>query len=404
MNILLVTDSYPPEIRSASHLMLELAGELQTRGHTVTVVTSWPQYNLDSPSVVNSIEKFAVEAGVEVLRVRTLPHHNVNYILRGLAQLLMPFQFLLKLRKYVKRKIDAVIVYSPPLPLALVGTFYKRKGARYLLNVQDIFPQNAIDLNLLKSKTLISFFKKMERWSYQEAGCVAVHSTSNSRLLSEAFPHFRNKIHILHNWIDVNHHRVENNKNFREAFNLEGKMVFLFAGVMGPSQYLDVLVLVAEQLTDISEIVFLLVGDGVERARLQELARQKNLQNVIFKPFVSRDDYPALLDACDVGVVSLSHLNTTPVVPGKLLGYLASGLPVVAFLNAASDGHEIIKDAGCGYSVVSDDVNAAADLVKKMYNERFALENFKRRGQEYVEKHFSQKHCVDHLEALLGQS
>ena len=100
MNILLVTDSYPPEIRSASHLMLELAQELTLRGHSVTVITTWPEYNLDQSLVRQDFAELENEAGIRVIRVKTLPHHNVNYLVRGLSQLLMPVQFLMRLKRY----------------------------------------------------------------------------------------------------------------------------------------------------------------------------------------------------------------------------------------------------------------------------------------------------------------
>ena len=99
MNILLVTDSYPPEIRSASHLMLELAEELHHRKYHVTVITTWPEYNLDQDSAPCRFFEKEIENCITVLRVKTLPHHNVNYLLRGVAQLLMPLQFLRKLRQ-----------------------------------------------------------------------------------------------------------------------------------------------------------------------------------------------------------------------------------------------------------------------------------------------------------------
>ncbi len=175
MNILLVTDSYPPEIRSASHLMLELAQELNSRGHQVTVITTWPEYNLDRDEDKKSFNEIEIEEGITVIRVKTLPHHNVNYIVRGLSQLIMPLQFLLKLWRH-KIKPEAVVVYSPPLPLALVGSWLQRKGVRYLLNVQDLFPQNAIDLGILTSPMQIKFFKALERFAYRTADIVTVHS------------------------------------------------------------------------------------------------------------------------------------------------------------------------------------------------------------------------------------
>ena len=99
--------------------MLELAEELHSRKHHVTVITTWPEYNLDQDDTASYFTEKEIENGITVLRVKTLPHHNVNYLLRGVAQLLMPVKFLRKLRQYDITP-DAVVVYSPPLPLALV--------------------------------------------------------------------------------------------------------------------------------------------------------------------------------------------------------------------------------------------------------------------------------------------
>ena len=94
MKILLVTDSYPPEIRSASHLMEDLALYLENSGFDVTVITTWPEYNLSEGVKGKVFDEVDVESGIKVVRVKTIRHHNVGYILRGMSQILMPFQFL----------------------------------------------------------------------------------------------------------------------------------------------------------------------------------------------------------------------------------------------------------------------------------------------------------------------
>ena len=83
--------------------MLELAQELQARGHEVTVITTWPEYNLDQATAARVYGELENEAGIRVIRVKTLPHHNVNYIVRGLSQLFMPLQFLIN---YANTKFD----------------------------------------------------------------------------------------------------------------------------------------------------------------------------------------------------------------------------------------------------------------------------------------------------------
>ncbi len=406
MNLLLVTDSYPPEIRSASHLMLELAQELRRRSHQVTVITTWPEYNLDQDEAPRDFKEFETEDGINIIRVKTLPHHNVNYLVRGLSQLLMPVQFLFKLRKY-KIKPDAVVVYSPPLPLALVGSWLRRKGARNLLNVQDLFPQNAIDLGILTSNIQIKFFQAIERYAYQTADVVTVHSEGNRKMVLQQHPDLGSKLQLLHNWVDIDHHSYQDESpsrmqvDFRKKWNIKQKHIAVFAGVMGPSQYLELILGVAERLQDQKDLLFLLVGDGKEKEKLQSLAKEKNLNNVQFEGFISRDVYPDLLKVCSIGLVCLSPQNKTPVVPGKILGHMASGLPVVAFLHTASDGHAMIAEAKCGVSANSADWDHCAEVLRSLMQHNDEFKSIGLAGKQYATAHFSKDVCVSQLEAMI---
>ena len=386
--------------------MLELAQELSSRGHQVTVITTWPEYNLDQNLGLLDFKESELEDGIRVLRVKTLPHHNVNYVIRGLAQLLMPWQFLRKLRQY-KIKPEAVVVYSPPLPLALVGSRLKRKGIRYLLNVQDLFPQNAIDLGILRNPLQIKFFKALEKHAYETADVVTVHSEGNKAVLRHEHPNISDHLRILHNWVDVDHHATvsptEKNigENYRAKWGITQRHIAVFAGVMGPSQYLDLILDIAQSMQDHTDLLFLLVGDGKEKQRLQALAESKNLSNVRFEGFVSRNAYPKLLEACTIGLVCLSHQNRTPVVPGKILGHMAAGLPIAAFLHSASDGHQLIRDAKCGVSGDSANKMACVNAMKELLANEEKLQLLGKAGQNYAIAHFSKEVCVTQLEQML---
>lgn len=406
MNILLVSDSYPPEIRSAAHLMLELAEELSNRGHEITVVTTYPEYNLDKYSKQAKLHKVTVEKNhIKVVRLKTLPHHNVNYVVRGVSQLLMPIQFILNIVFY-RLRADIVIVYSPPLPLSRVGVWLKRFGyvKKFLLNVQDIFPQNAIDLGILKSRLLIKFFQRMEATAYKGADVITLHSDGNRDFLIKAFPAVSQKSFVLHNWVDVSSFDTSlnsNRLNYREKWGLGDKTVFLFAGVMGPSQNLGLIIRIAERLKRRSDVLFLFVGGGAEKEKLIYDASSRGLRNVIFKGFVSRDIYPELLRSVSVGIVSLSPANKTPVVPGKILGYMAAAIPVIAFLNAESDGHKILKKAEAGLSADSNDFHQCLRITEEMIRDKSALDKFGKSGHKYALDHFSKHSCMSDLERLL---
>ena len=401
MNILIVTDSYPPEIRSASDLMLELAEELSNRCHKITVITNWPKYNLDRDVIPRNISEKEIEDKVTVIRIKTLPHHNVNYLFRGIAELYLPIKFLWKLYWH-NVQADAIVVYSPPLSLSLVGSLFWSKSTRLLLNVQDLFPQNAIDLKILKHSWQIKFFRALESFAYRAADVVTVHSEGNKKTVLEHHPNLGNKLEILYNWVDLNHHANEKFKvDFRKKWKIQQRYVAVFAGVIGPSQNLDLILYIAEQMLDQSQLLFLIVGDGKEKEKLIKLSREKSLRNVRFEGFVSRESYPDLLKACDIGLVCLSSKNKTPVVPGKILGYMAAGLPIAAFLQSSSDGHGLVSSAQCGFSTDSADKDACVQTMRNLMLLRDSFPEMGKNGKNYAKKKFSKEVCVSRLESIL---
>ncbi|MDD5129544.1 MAG: glycosyltransferase family 4 protein [Candidatus Omnitrophica bacterium] len=401
MNILLVTDSYPPEIRSAAHLMQELAEELFREKHVVTVVTCYPRHNLAGGSTQAKFDEVLVENGVNVVRVDALPVHNIAFILRGIAQLLMPGRFIKSIRKLKSKKIDIVIVYSPPLTLAKVGKFVKEKyGAKFILNIQDIFPQNAIDLGIIKNRLLISMFEGIEFRAYRSADKIAVHSRGNKLFLINKKFQPEEKVEVLHNWIDpLPYISARRTGSFREKYGLQGKFIFLFAGVIGPSQGLEFLIQTAALLKENQDIRFLIVGDGMQKNKLMKSVVEQKLNNVIFQPFVVQSEYPLLVKDADAGLVCLSSMNKTPVVPGKVLGFMAAGLPVLALLNKESDGHILIKDAQCGYAAVSNDPQEAARIILSMHTEKNLIQ-LGANGFNYLLKNFTKEICIKQLEGM----
>lgn len=402
MDILVVTDQYPPEIRGISVMIQELAENLALRGHSVTVVTSYPRPRLISDKTKNALSDFVVEKGVRIFRAKSFHYKMTPYWIRGIGELLLPYIFLTNIRRFLHEGVDVVVVYTPPLSLTIFGRIIKRIfRAKFVLNVYDIFPQNAIDLKILQNPILVKFFERVERQSYRAADRVRVYSNSNATcLIQRGVP--PSKVTTIYNWIDLSpYHRAKATGRYRREYGLEGKFVFLFAGIVGPAQGLDFVILVAEQIRSIPGIQFVLVGDGREKGRLVRIVKERGLDNIKFYPFVSMEDYPFLVKDIDVGLACLSCKNTTPVFPGKLLGFMASAVPIVAFLNQESDGHQLIREARCGYSLVSDDYKKAADLVRKLFQERERLPLLGRNGLEYARTHFSKEACIDKMEKLI---
>ena len=147
--------------------------------------------------------------------------------------------------------------------------------------------------------------------------------------------------------------------------------------------------------------MFLLLGDGTEKAKLETKVKEYNLDNVQFGDFIAPQEYAALLKEVDAGLMSLEKNCKTPTIPGKFFGFAAASRPVLAFLNCESEGHRVIKEAQCGYSMVPDDPHTGALLVRKMYNEKGPrLDQLGANGYTYVGTHFSKEACIDKFEKI----
>jgi len=404
-HVLLLTDAYPPEIRSSSTLMQELAAGLLARGYSVTVLATYPSYNLtpgDRRRFARVIPNLVTtEEGIRVVRVPTPPLHNVGAFLKGFSQGTLPL--ILSAAGALLNDVDAVVVYSPPLPLGLVAAALKvRFGARVVFNVQDLFPQNAIDLGVLKSPLLIRMFEAIESASYRTADVITCHSEGNIDWLRRhpVLLERPDDVRPIHNWVDVDQYQeTAPDPSVRARLGLADRFVFFFGGVMGYAQELDTVVEAARCLKDRDDLAFLLVGDGVEKAGLVERAR--GLDNVIFHPFVSPGEYVRWLRSMDCGLVTLRAEMKTPVVPSKILGFMATGVPYVALLNPESDARAMTREGRCGILADPKDVDATVAACLRLASDPQSARAMGSRGLAYCRKHFSRDTCIDKYHGIL---
>src|SRR3989338_8563785 len=401
MRVLLLSDAFPPEVRSSSHLMYELAEDLRARGHAVSVVTCRPRYNLAAPvAPARGVQRETLN-GLEVVRVDAPAIHNVGHVRRGLGQLWLPVAFYRAARGLPRP--DVIYVYSPPLTMGLAAHWLGRRWrAPFVFNVQDLFPQNAIDLGALRNPLLIAFFRTLERFIYRRAAAIALHSEGNAVWLRRDGVEAA-KLRVIHNWVDTQLHRPEagaTSNRFRKG--LEGRFVVLFAGVMGYAQDMETIVEAAARLREESRIVFLLVGDGSERAGVERRIGELKLANVRRLPFVSREEYPALVAACDAGLVTLKKTKRAPVVPSKLPTYMASARPVIVSVNSESDAGALVRAADCGLLVPPGDPEAMAAAIRQLHNAPARAAALGANGRRYAAAHLSRAACVHQIERLLA--
>jgi colanic acid biosynthesis glycosyl transferase WcaI len=295
---------------------------------------------------------------------------------------------------------DAVIVYSPPLPLALAAEILStRWDAPVVVNVQDIYPQTLIDLGLARNRIVLGVLHWLERRAYRRATMLAVHSDGNRRLLVERGVG-EEKVLVIPNWVDIDGSASSEPNPYRAELGLEGRIVVLFAGVMGYAQDMSVIVEAAERLRDDPRVVFVLAGDGVRRVEAESLAQDRGLTNVRFLPFQPIDQYPALVAAADCCLVTLQAAVATPVVPSKIAGILGQARPVVAAL-PEGDAREIVEASGGGICVAPGDAGALASAIRELADDPGRRRAMGSAGRQYVAAHFSRAGSTGRYAALL---
>lgn len=402
MKILLISAFFPPEVGSASHLFYELGQALRQRGHEITVLTGLPRYHVIGAKQRQSPFIYETYYGLKVLRVFNLDVPWAQPILRGLDQ--FTFAFFAGIAGATLPAFDAAVVYSPPLPLALAAWALGRGRRRpVVVNIQDLFPQSAIDLGVLSNPHLIRVFRRMESFLYRRADLITAHSEGNRHYMVNAGAD-PERVRVIPNWIDTEAIQPADRHNgLRAGLGLEEKFIVSFAGIMGFSQDLETVLESAGFLKNQRDIAFLIVGDGVEKPKLAKIARDNDLANVYFLPMQPKDKYPEVLAASDVCLATLRQEVRTPVVPSKILSIMAAGRPVLASLPLDGDAPRLIAAAQCGICIAPGDPQAMARATLQFYRDRELGETMGARGREFVVRHFSMEHGAQILESFIKQ-
>lgn len=403
MKILLLTQDFPPVLNSAARLFSELAEDLENHGYSVSVITRTPERYLASSEKQkrNVFFNKEIRNKIKIFRIKTLPVPRHIPLARALDHFWTSFIFLMGgifLGKY-----DFIIVYSPPLPLALTGYVLSKiwKG-KVIINVQDIYPQTVIDLGLLKNRLLIKLAECLESFIYRKADSLVVHSERNRDFLIKRGAPSR-KVHVIENWVDLDFLKPGTKFNgWRKINNLDRTFIVSFAGTMGFAQGLEDIVNVAEKFRAYSDIMFVLTGDGVARSVIERIIAEKGLTTVKLIPHQPADLYKEMLQASDICFVTLNKNLKTPVVPGKLQSIMAVGRPVICVANPASDAKKIIEEAGCGFFIDPEDSDGLFEAILKIYRDKNLGERMGMNGRCYAEKYFDRKICIQKYLLLLS--
>lgn len=403
LRVLVVTSSYAPDRTGMAPLNTELCEYLASRGHQVSVATCFPHYpEWKVPTTYKGkLWQREMRNGVAVFRSYAYVPSRRTTIRRILYDTSIGLSA--AFRGLSIGGVDLILAVSPPLQAGLAGCILARlKGVPLLLEIQDVVPDLAIAVGMLRNRWAIKLARVLEKYVYRRADKILVISEGFVANLTGKGVQ-ESKVSFLPLWVDseVISPR-DRNGPFRKMHNIdEAHTVVLYTGNMGAKQKLENVLEAAAQLRAHQDILFLFVGDGTEKARLQQYARDKAISNVRFLPLVPpqpKELLPQMLAAADVLVLNQSAQVVDTVIPSKLFTYMATGRPVVAAVNQSSQAAACIRETGSGIVVDAENPTILAKAIYQLKENKELAERLGRQGRHFVEEHCARDQILSRYE------
>jgi len=382
------TQLYFPDITTTAIIMNDLAEDLVSYGMDISVVCAQPTYLLKRKCPVSEVIN-----GVRLNRVRTFLFDK-NKILGRIFNSASCFISML-FKVIFSRENDLSVFNTNPalLPfLGLVGLGFK--GQKYVVLIHDLWPELPAHTGLIKKNGLLyKFIDFLNSLSLKYASGIVVLSDSMREVVLQKLPGNDHKIHVIHNWADTTRiYPVAKAKiPLLDDFRLHGKKVVMYSGNLGRYQPLEVMIRAAGHLQNRNDIIFLFVGDGAKKKKLQEMVKNKGLENVKFLPFQPMERLAESLSMADVSLMGIMPENEGVIMPSKLYGLLSVGKPIVCVSHQKSEVVNILKMAGAGVHASIYDPENLASIIKSIIDEPLQAQKMGENGREYFLKYFERE-------------
>jgi len=383
--------------------MTRIVSELAARGHELHVVTALPWYrdHAIEPGWGGRLWRTEKTEWGSIIRVHPFPGKSKSNLLRR-ALGFIAFSYAVGIRSVhaggLPFKVDGVLAMSPPLTLGLTGWFTKIiRRAPLVFNIQDVFPDAAIQTGAISNKKIIVAAKWLERMSYQRSDAVVLLSQDlRTNIASKIDKKFHQRLHVIPNFVDTIAITPQDRMTaYRSELGIGNQLVVMYAGNVGFSQSLNLVVDAAAKFPDIA---FVINGDGAARKKLQEDCAQ--LSNVYFGDYQPIERLSEVLATGDIHLVPLRAGLASVSVPSKSYSILAAGRPMLAAIDLNTEIPNMLEQSGAGVAVEPDNSTAFIEALSQLVGKREQLHEMGSRGRTWVETHASPASVAAQYEAI----
>ena len=403
MKVLFISHYFPPEVNAPANRTYEHARRWVADGHEVTIITGVPNHPKGEifPGYENRWMQEEMKEGIRVIRTWMYLGASENVVTRSLNYVLFAFTVLAASLR--AGSPDVVVATTPQFFSGVAGAIVSRLKRRpFVLEVRDLWPDSIVQLLPLRSRIVIRFLEIIEKLLYRTATGIVV----NSRAFIDHIATFgipKRRICLVYNGIDPRLFRVgaRDDALLREH-GLEGKFLVAYIGTLGMAHGLVTVLEAAEKVRDLEDVVFLLIGDGADRARLEEELAERGLTNVRLLGLRPRPEIPRWIASIDVSLVLLRDLPVLEtVVPSKIFETLAEARPVI--LAARGEIRRMVEEAKAGFVIDPESPKQLAEDVRMVRAQPAEATARARNGREWVQLSFQRDELARTMAAFLEE-
>ena len=382
---------FTPDIAPTGRVMTQIVEGWATLGHEVHVVTALPWYRnhqVESGWRGRFVRRERTTWG-SITRVHPFPSKSKSNLVARTAAFVV-FSVIVGACAIVagrsggRRRIDAIVAMSPPLTLGLVGWLVAMaRRSKLVFNVQDIFPDAAIRSGAVSNRAVIALASWLERFTYRRCAAVVVLSRDLQRNVRDKLSsRYADRVHVIENFVDARGITPTGRMTaYRRELGIGDEPVVMYAGNVGFSQSLDVLVTVARR---IPRATFVINGSGSALEQTMRLA--DGLPNVRFGRYQPEERLAEVLATADIHVVPLRAGLAHASVPSKTYSILAAGRCVVAAVDPDTEIDRLVRQAEAGVCVAPDDADALTAAIAAFVDDQSRRDACGRAGRAFVER------------------
>jgi glycosyltransferase involved in cell wall biosynthesis len=363
-------------------------------GHEITVVAGTVHYATGQKEEKYKGKWIVEEAysnKTTVLRTYVSEAYNKSFLGRLWGYFSFTFSSLTAILFKVKRH-DVMVVTSPPLFVGITGILAKiLKKMPMVFEIRDLWPESAIDTGVLSNKLVIKLAYLVEKLSYKFANRINVLTPAFRQVLIDKKKINNDKIIFIPNGADLDIFKPGQKENWVcEQYQLKDKFVVTYMGAHGVANNLHSLLDVAKECQNHKDIVFMLIGDGMQKKELITRTKKEGLDNVLFVDSQPKKLIPDFCNASDVCTAVLKKVDTFKTVyPNKVFDYMSCAKPILLGIDGVA--RELVEESGSGYYVDPENPKEFKTKIIELYNDQALQKQLGKNGLSFVQSNFSRE-------------